>query len=549
MLYRDICRIVGLYLLLLAAFVLIPLGLSLYYQFFSNPVEHPQPYTTLDFLYTILATLGLSALFLFFGRDAAGSVYRKEGLAAVVLIWMLTPALSSLPFLTSGTLKNFWQAYFEMASGYTTTGSTVLMAKKFDPTTGQEIPYSKTFKGSERVHYQFYGTVEPVRNPHTGDIIKEGIEAVEKTLLFWRSLTQWIGGGGIVILFVAVLPLLGVGGKLLFQAEVTGPSKAANTPRVKETAMRLWKIYLYLSLLQVAALLLFNRKLPLFDAVTLTFATISTGGFSIKNESIAAYHSPPTEWVIILFMIAGSVNFSLYYQAGKGKFYRLYETEFLLYLALLVLLCAATAYTILGAPQIDLTGLKQGIFTASEALRHGVFEMVSAMSSTGFATTNYDHWPYAAQALLWIAMFFGGMSGSTAGGIKTIRLFILFRLAQYKVESLFHPESLRIFRIEKWEVDPSTALTVLVFFLIVASISALGSLLYIFDGIDLETALGLVACMVNNTGFSFRMAGPEYSCAFLSNSSLIISSLLMIMGRLEFYALLALLVPAFWKKN
>ena len=175
--------------------------------------------------------------------------------------------------------------------------------------------------------------------------------------------------------------------------------------------------------------------------------------------------------------------------------------------------------------------------------------MVSAMSSTGFATTNYDHWPYAAQALLWIAMFFGGMSGSTAGGIKTIRLFILFRLAQYKVESLFHPESLRIFRIEKWEVDPSTALTVLVFFLIVASISALGTLLYIFDGIDLETALGLVACMVNNTGFSFRMAGPEYSCAFLSNFSLIVSSLLMILGRLEFYALLALLVPAFWKRN
>ena len=349
MLYRDICRIVGLYLLLLTAFLLIPFGLSLYYQILGNPVDHPHPYTTLDFGYTIFATLGLSAFFLFFGRDATGSVYRKEGLAAVVLIWLLTPALSGLPFLTSGTLKNFWQTYFEMASGYTTTGSTVLMAKKFDPVTGQEIPYSKTFKGSERVHYQFYGTVEPIRNSH-GTIIKEGVEAVEKTLLFWRSLTQWIGGGGIVILFVAVLPLLGVGGKLLFQAEVTGPSKAANTPRVKETAMRLWKIYLLLSLLQVAALLLFNHKLPLFDAITLTFATISTGGFSIKNESIAAYHSPATEWVIILFMIAGSVNFSLYYQAGKGKFYRLYETEFLLYLALLVVFCLATAYVSSQAP-------------------------------------------------------------------------------------------------------------------------------------------------------------------------------------------------------
>jgi len=548
MLYRDICRIVGFYLLLLAAFLLIPLGLSLYYQFFTDPLQHPQPYTTLDFLYTILATLALSGLLIFLGRNSEGSMYRKEGLAAVVLIWLLTPALSGLPFLTSGTLHNFWQAYFEMASGYTTTGSTVLMAKKYDPA-GQEIPLTKTIVGVENVQYHFYGTVKPLRDPQNGAIVKEGVEAVEKTLLFWRSLTQWIGGGGIVVLFVAILPLLGVGGKLLFQAEVTGPSKGALTPRVKETAIRLWKIYLFLSLLEVAALLLFNHKLPLFDAVTLTFSTLSTGGFSIKNESVAAYHSPAMEWVIIVFMIAGSVNFSLYYHAGKGKFFKLYETEFLLFAILLIILCAGAVYAIMGRPQIGLNGLSQGIFTAQEAFRYGVFQMVSAMTSTGFVTTNYDFWPYAAQALLWMAMFFGGMSGSTAGGIKTIRLFILFRVAQYKVESLFHPENLRIFRIEKWEVDPSMAITVLCFFLIVASVSALGTLLYIFDGIDLETALGLVACMVNNTGFSFRMAGPQYSCAFLSDFSLIVSALLMIMGRLEFYAILAVLVPAFWKKN
>lgn len=547
--YRDISRIVGFYLLLLSGALTIPFGLSLYYQLQADPISHPQPYVTIDFLYAILLSLILSGLMIFWGRKSAGSIYRKEGLAAVVFIWLLTPAISALPFLTSGTLESFWHGYFEMASGYTTTGSTILVPKKYDPSTGQEIPIKLEAAGVIDVGYTFYGTVAPVRDPATGAILKEGIEAVERSLLFWRSFTQWLGGGGIVVLFVAILPLFGVGGKLLFQTEVTGPNKGAVTPRIKETALHLWKIYLLLTGLEIAAFYIFNRDLPFFDKITITLANISTGGFSVRNESIAAYHDISIEWIIITFMLLGSINFSLYYHAAKGKFYRLYETEFLLFMGIVFVLSFMVSWQIFGAEKISPSGVSQGTFNLSEAIRYGFFQTVSSLTSTGFFSTQYNFWPYAAQALLLLSMFFGGMSGSTAGGIKTLRLYMLFRIAQYKIESIFRPENVRLFKVESWEVTSAAAITVLCFFLIVASSAALGTLIYIFDGIDLETSLSLVTCMLNNTGLSFRIAGSEYSCAFLSKFSLILSSLMMILGRLEYYALLAFLVPAFWRRD
>lgn len=549
MLYRDVSRIVGYYLLLLGGALMIPFCISLFYQWQNDPISHPQPYVTKDFLFAILVNFALSALLILWGRKSSGSIYRKEGLAAVVFIWLLTPAISALPFLTSGTLHNFWQAYFEMASGYTTTGSTVFSPKKYDAKTGQEVPIKTFVRGDLDTIYTFYGTIKPIRDPNTGQILKEGVEAVEKSLLFWRSFTQWLGGVGIVVLFVAVLPLFGVGGKLLFQAEVTGPNKGAVTPRIKETALNLWKIYLFLTGLELITLLLLDQKMPLFDAVTITLSNISTGGFSIRNESIAAYRSASVEWTVLIFMLLGSINFSLYYYVARGKFYRFYETEFGLFLALALGLSLLVSWQIVGSNKISLTGVFEGKFQIGEAIRHGFFQTISALSSTGFTTIQYNYWPFAAQGILWLAMFFGGMSGSTAGGIKTLRLYMLFRLAQYKIEAIFRPENVRLFRVENFEVSWDTALTVLCFFLIVVSSAALGTLAYIFDGIDFETSLGLVACMLNNTGLSFRAAGPDLSCAFLSNFSLGLSSLMMILGRLEYYALLAFLVPAFWHKN
>lgn len=548
MLYREVSKILGLYLYIFTGTLLFPLFLAAYYQFIADPSLHPQPHTTLYFFITILISLLVGMAFHYFGKRAQGHVYRKEGLAIVVMIWLLTPALSGLPFFLSGTLKNPFAAYFEATSGLTTTGATALMAKAYD-SKGKEIPIEIVVRGVIDTKYMYYGTVEPVRDPVTHQILHEGIEAVGKGVLFWRSFIQWLGGGGIIVLFVAILPVLGAGGRVLFQTEVTGPIKDTLTPRIKETAIELWKIYLGLTVLEFVLLWFTNSKMELFDAITITFAALSTGGFSIRNASIGYYDNAVTDWVVVICMLIGSINFSLYYFAFRGKFYKIFKPEFFLYLILIAIFCAITVPSLIGQPKEPLTLSKTVPFNLSESFRHGVFQIVSAITTTGFSTVNYDIFPYIAQAAMLIVMFIGGMSGSTAGGIKIMRHYMLFRIGQYQVESLFRPKWVQAFKVGNKEVDNRSILMVLCFFLIIISVSVLGTFIYILDGIDIKTSLGLVGCMINGTGLAFGAAAPTSSCAFLSNFSYLLSSLLMIMGRLEFFAVFAFLVPAFWKQN
>jgi trk system potassium uptake protein TrkH len=549
MMYREIARVLGYFFLLFSAAILVPLGLAIYYQLFSEFADHPQQHTVFDFFVTFLACGTLSGLLIAFGKKGTGSLYRKEGILSVVLIWLITPWIATIPFLTSGTLSDPLQAYFEMVSGFTTTGSSILQAKHYNAETGKEEQIVKVIPGVVPTRYVFYGSVAPVVDPQTGQVVKTGVEALGKALLFWRSFTQWLGGVGIVVLFVAVLPALGVGGKILFQSETSGPVKEGVTPRIKDTAVQLWKIYLLLTVLQIAAMMFVKQDLPLFEAVNITFTTLATGGFSTQNASIAGYGSADLEWVIILFMVIGSINFSLYYFLIKGKFYKLVDPEFILFLILSGAFSFAVAYSIIGTTLVSLTGQPDAVFSPSEAIRAGIFQLVSAQSTTGFSIVNYDIWPYSAQVVLLVAMFVGGMSGSTAGGMKVIRQYMLFKIGQNKVESIFRPDHLKVFKLSGREVDTSLMLTVLCFFLIVVAIGTVGTYLYVLDGIDLETAIGLTACMMNNTGLSFRMAGPDSSCAFLSDFGLVIACIQMIAGRLEYYAILAVLVPAFWRKE
>lgn len=549
MLYRDICKILALVVLGFTGTLLVPLILGIYYEFIADPQTHPQPHTTLYFVESIAIGLALAGILQYFSRGAAGRIYRREGLAIVVFIWVLIPALGALPFYLSGTLKNPFEAYFESASGLTTTGMSAIQAKNYDAKTGQEIPYELTVQGPIPTTYRFYGNVEPVRDPVTHQIVAEGVEAVGKALLFWRSFIQWLGGVGIVVLFVAVLPTLGAGGKVLFQAEVPGPIKDALTPRIKETAVNLWKIYLGLTVFLTFLLMVTNPAMEWFDAITITFSSLSTGGFSVRNTSIGYYKNAATDWVVILSMLLGSINFSIYYYALKGKIYRIFEPEFFLYLAILTVSCALAIWWLVGTPEVLFTEAPHKLFDLSDAVRHGTFQIVSAMSSTGFTTADYDIWPYAVQALMLVLMFVGGMSGSTAGGIKIMRHYMLFRIGQFKVESLFSPKRVQTFKVGGKEMDQGAMIMVLCFFLMIISVSVAGTLLYIFNGIDPETALGLVACMVNDTGMAFRAVGPLDSCAFMTNFDYALSSVLMIMGRLEFFAIFALLVPAFWKTN
>lgn len=522
MLYKEIFRMLGVFFLYFALVFSIPLSYSLYEREYS---------AAMDFVMAAMVSCAFGGGMLYFGGRSSGSFYQREGITSVVLIWFIVPAISALPFITSKTIQDPFQAYFEMVSGYTTTGSSVFQAKSFDAQ-GKEIPIVHTVPGVLPTTYSFFGNVTPIRD-HSGQVIKEGVEAVSHPLLFWRSFTQWLGGGGIIVLFVAVLPALGMGRKVLYQSEVTSQNQEGMIPTIKETAINLWRIYLFLTFAQIVILMATNRDLPFFEAISVTFSTISTGGFSTKNQSIAGYHDIATEWIVIVFMILGSVSFSLYYFLFQGKFYRLFQPEFLVFMASL-LVFSGLAYVSLGN---------------NGGIRDAIFQMVSAQSSTGFFTKNINVWPYSIQALILLAMYIGGMAGSTSGGMKIIRNIILFKSSQYRAESIFLPQRVRIFKLGGREIEPSVALSVLCFFVIGMAMTFLGTLVYIYDGVDPETAFSLTACMVNNTGMGFRMAGPEFSCAFLSDFSLLFSSFLMIFGRLEYYAVLALLIPAFWRQE
>lgn len=522
------------YLFYLSAFLLIPLCMAGYYQFFST--SHPQPHSFYPFLWTFLISTSIATTLWIVGRKAPNQLYRKESILLVVLIWIITSMISALPFTLSSTL-NPLDAYFEAMSGLTTTGATMMTPKAYDVHTGQELPIHLTNEHVPGKTYIYYGTIAPVRDPETGLITHTGIEAVSQALLFWRSLLQWIGGMGIVVIFLAVLPVLGVGGKFLYQMETTGPMKDEISPRVRDTASQLWKLYAFFTLLQVGLLVWTNPEMPFFDAFCTALTTISTGGFSVRNDSIASYNNPYTEIIVILFMILGSINFSLYFHMLRFKFFRIYVPDFLLFIAIIVI--GSLAVSLFLIPD----------FGASTAFRDGVFQAISVQTTTGFSSANYDLWPFAPQMLMFILMFVGGMSGSTAGGIKTARLFIAYKILIHRLESIFRPDSVRKLYIGKNEVDDKNALTVLTFFCIVVFFTVVGTISLVFDGIDPETALGTIACFLNNVGIAFRAAGPKSSMAFLSPLSKILATFWMLLGRLEFFVVLLLFLPSFWRNR
>lgn len=545
--YRIIFKVLGSYLLLYALILLIPLALSIYYQFYVEAMEHPQPHATEAFLWTIAVCIGLALFCLCLSHQAKGILYRREALVSSVLIWVATPAIGALPFLFSGTLERFDQAYLESTSGFTTTGSSVMEAKKFDAD-GKEILIEKTYCGLRQNTYDFYGNINPVYDEFSGKTL-EGLEAVSRAILFWRNFTEWLGGMGIIILFVAFLPALGSGGKFLFQTETPGIEKEGFAPRIKETAIKIWKIYASITILIIFLLMITNGKMQALDAISIAFSTISTGGLTIHADSIAYYQNSYTEWIVCIFMIAAGINFSLYHYVFKGKIYRLFEPEFILYILLIVIFGFFAAWNLTGQPHIGFNGENLGIYTPVKAIRDGFFQLISTMTTTGFFTANYDTWPMALQALMLLTMFMGAMSGSTSGGVKLIRIYMLIKIAQKKIESIFKPKEVRILKVGQREIDSSTALTVLCFFFISIAFSTLGAFIYVLDNIDSETAFSLSVAMINTTGLGFRLNGPSGSLAFLSPWVSYFTSFLMILGRLEFFAVLVLLFPSFWKDS
>jgi trk system potassium uptake protein len=546
MFYKQIIKILGAYLYIYSAVLIIPLILAIYYQFGLVANDHPQPHSTVAFSLTLIISLFTALLCHFFTRNHPYKLHRQEALATVLLIWIVTPLIGSLPFFLSGTLERFDQAYFESFSGFTTTGATLMDGKQFDPVTGLEVPIIREYSGIQKIKYEFFGTIHPVIDPNTGRSL-EGLEAVGKAVLFWRSFTQWLGGIGIIVIFIALLPALGIGSKTLFQTETSGLSKEGIAPRIKDTAMQLLKIYGGLTLIQILILSVADPLLPTLDILTLTFSTVSLGGFSIHNENLAYYHSGTIEWIVFIFIILCSLNFSLYHSILKGKFYRIFDNEFILYISLLLIFGTFVSWQLIGWENRTFSGDAHGVYSIPEAIRYGFFQLVSAQTSAGFFTDDYDHWPASIQILLLIAMYLGGMAGSTAGGIKMIRVYYLFQVAKNKIESIFRPDTVRSIILKGQAMDSKTIISILCFFFIVVSFSLLGSFLYILDGIDVDTAYSLTGAMITNTGIGLRAAGPTSTVAFLTPFSTWLSCFLMLLGRLEFYAVLIVLIPDFWK--
>jgi len=478
---RPALRFLGRLTLLLAAAQLAPLVVSLIYR---------EPSSAAAFAISIAITTAFGAA-LAFGIKGEDEIYRREGLLIVVGGWVMASIFGALPYILSGALASPIDALFESASGFTTTGATVLL----------------------------------------------NIEANDHGILFWRSFTQWLGGMGIIVLFVALLPEVGPGARFLYRMEVPGPKAQALQPRVRETARILWKLYLGFTAAETALLML--AGLDLYDALTHTFTTLSTGGFSPHNDSIAAFDSTWVHLIIILFMVIAGTNFSLFIgmRLRRGlNFFR--DAEFRLYML------------ILGGTTVVVTAvlLNGGTYTNPlVALRDGGFQVASILTTTGFVTTDFELWPIFLQALLVMLMFIGGCAGSTAGSMKVMRMFIGIKAAFREVRSLFSPSTVLTIFVGGKPVPNSVASTVAGFFILYLTTFAVGALLLSIGSSDLVTAATAAAATIGNIGPGLGNVGPTDNFAFFSAWHKGLMVLLMLMGRLEMYSFAALITRSYWK--
>ena len=432
---------------------------------------------------------------------------RREALLLVAMSWLAGAAIAGLPFwiwtLITGNsehpFSSFVSCYFEAMSGLTTTGASVL----------------------------------------------SNIEVMPKGLLLWRATTHWLGGLGIVVLFVAVLPGLGVGGKKLFQIEAPGPTQQGVRPQIRETARVLWLIYLSLTIAEIV--LLRAAGMDWFTSVCHTFATLATGGFSTYNASAAAL-TPMMQWVIIIFMVLAGVNFGMYYHLIRRRLDNvLTDPEFRLYLGIMVVASVFIAVFLITANY----HLQEGASIASVA-RDSIFQVVSIQTTTGFCSTDFNQWPFFTKAVIMALMFIGASAGSTGGGIKVIRIIIAFKVIVAEIERIFRPNVVRTIKVGSAPVDPEMRLAALVYIISILALFVIGALLLMgFEGndIDFTTAASASAATLNNIGPGFAKVGAVENYGFFSAPSKIVMSLLMVLGRLEMYAILVLFVPRFWRDD
>jgi len=447
--------------------------------------------------------VGLSAMF--FTRHHDKDISQKEGYLIVTLGWVFMVLSGMLPYIISGEIIGFENCFFETMSGYTTTGASIL----------------------------------------------NDIEALPKGILLWRSLTHWIGGMGIIVLAVAILPLFGIGGMQLFSAESPGPSADKVKPKIADTAKRLWLIYFGYTISE--AILLKLAGMGWFDATNHALSTLSTGGFSTKNASLAYWNDTPLiQYIVILFMFLAGMNFVVSYFAFKGKIQNILRNEeFKWYFFFIIGFTAITSFSIYFFADTDLEGIGYPMVLGEfeSALRHGLFQVLAIITTTGFVTADYTVWTPLLTVLFFGLFFLGGSAGSTSGGVKVIRHIIMIKNGFQEFRRILHPNAILPVRYKGSSVDQKIVYNILGFFIFYALSFILGSVVFASTGLDFETAIGASASSLGNIGPAFGELSPVDNFASLSIFGKYWSSFLMLIGRLELFTVLILFTPYFWKNT
>lgn len=444
----------------------------------------------ISFLITAALSLAIGMIFILFFKPDSRLIYAKEGFSIVAYAWLLMSAVGALPFVLGGAIPSYVDAFFETVSGFTTTGASIL----------------------------------------------RDVESLDHCMLFWRSFTHWIGGMGVLVLVTAVVPNIADRSLNILKAEMPGPTVGKLVPRSRDTAKILY--WIYFGMTAILTVLLIAGGMPIFDSILHAFGTAGTGGFGIKADSIASY-SPYLQWVITVFMFLFAINFNLYYLMLIGKFRAVFKSDELWFFCALVLFC-------IGAITIDILPMYE---TFEEAIRLSAFQVCTIVSTTGYATADFNLWPGLSKALLLILMFIGGCAGSTGGGLKAARVVILFKSIKKELKHLLHPRSVKAVMSEGKKLDDETLNGVTSYFAVYTLCIIAVFVLLSFEPFDFETNFTASVACFNNIGPGFGGVGPASSFADYSGFSKIILSFAMLLGRLEVFPLLLGLNPLIWKRS
>ena len=480
--FKTIIRIIGILLLLETVMFLVCSSVSFYYR----------ESDMLDFWKAGGITAGIGLLLAALGKGGERQLTRRDGYVLVSFAWVAFSLFGMLPFYIGGYIPDIANAFFETMSGFSSTGATIL----------------------------------------------DDIESLPHGILFWRSMTQWIGGLGIIMFTIAVLPIFGVSGLQVFAAEASGPTHDKVHPRIGITAKWIWSIYTGITTLLVCLLML--GGMDWFDSICHAFATTGTGGFSTKQASVAYYNSPYIEYVISIFMFISGINFTLVLLFVNRKFKKfISNAELKFYFGSVVLFTAVIAIVLYYTSPMGM----------EESFRKSLFQVISLQTSTGFATDDYMQWTPVLWGLLTIIMLMGACAGSTTGGLKCIRMVILTKVSRNEFKHILHPNAILPVRINKQVISPSIVSTVLAFCFIYISIIVIGTLLMMAMGVGAEESMGCVISSIGNMGPGLGETGPAYSWNALPDAAKWLLSFLMLLGRLELFTVLLLFTPDFWKRN